>query len=146
MTTETRGPEARVDVDVPDRRRRGYTSYTQTHGDAAAARLARAFAEIAREGVEAHGGDVIELRGDEALAVSTSAPAALRAAVDLQLAFADEVELHPELLLRVDRQVDAGPAVPVEGGTGGRVEPGGAPVRAGPGDVFASAGVLRFAG
>ena len=105
MTTETRGPEARVDVrtfliaDV-----RGYTSYTQTHGDAAAARLARAFAEIAREGVEAHGGDVIELRGDEALAVFTSAPAALRAAVDLQLAFADEVELHPELPSGGDRR------------------------------------------
>jgi class 3 adenylate cyclase len=43
---------------------RGYTNYTQRHGDEAAARLASVFAEIAREGVEAHGGDVIELRGD----------------------------------------------------------------------------------
>lgn len=149
MTTETRGPEARVDVrtfliaDV-----RGYTSFTQTYGDAAAARLARAFAEIAREGVEAHGGDVIELRGDEALAVFASAPAALRAAVDLQLAFADEVELHPELPLRVGIGVDAGPAVPVEGGYRGAALNLAARLcgKAGPGDVFASAGVLRFAG
>jgi class 3 adenylate cyclase len=43
---------------------RGYTSFTQSRGDEAAARLAGAFAEIAREGVEAHGGEVIELRGD----------------------------------------------------------------------------------
>ena len=68
---------------------RGYTAFTQAHGDQAAARLATTFAEIAREGVEAHGGEVIELRGDEALAVFTMAPAALRAAVDLQMVFAD---------------------------------------------------------
>jgi class 3 adenylate cyclase len=35
---------------------RGYTSFTQFHGDEAAARLAAKFAEIAREGVEARGG------------------------------------------------------------------------------------------
>jgi class 3 adenylate cyclase len=64
---------------------RGYTSYTRARGDDAAARLASTFAEIAREGVEAHGGVVIELRGDEALAVFESAESALRAAVDLQL-------------------------------------------------------------
>ena len=52
---------------------RGYTSFTQSHGGEAAAQLAAAFAEIAREGVEARGGEVIELRGDEALAVFTSA-------------------------------------------------------------------------
>jgi class 3 adenylate cyclase len=48
---------------------RGYTAFTQSRGDEAAARLASTFAEIAREGVEAHEGHVIELRGDEALAV-----------------------------------------------------------------------------
>src|SRR5918998_1591801 len=46
---------------------RGYTAFTQEHGDEAAARLAGRFAEIAREGVEAHDGEVVELRGDEAL-------------------------------------------------------------------------------
>jgi WD40 repeat protein/class 3 adenylate cyclase len=127
---------------------RGYTSYTQTYGDDAAARLAAAFAEIAREGVEAHEGEVIELRGDEALAVFTSAGGALRAAVDLQLIFADEIELHPDLPLRVGIGVDAGPAVPVEGGYRGGALNLAARLcsKAGPGEVFASEGVLRVAG
>src|ERR1051325_2873739 len=73
---------------------RGYTSFTQEHGDEAAAQLAATFAEIAREGVEAYGGRVVELRGDEALAVFTSPRQALRAAVELQAAFADETELN----------------------------------------------------
>ena len=72
---------------------RGYTSFTQTRGDDAAARLVTTFAEIANEAVEARSGRVIELRGDEALAVFASARQALRAAVDLQLAFLDEMEL-----------------------------------------------------
>jgi WD40 repeat protein/class 3 adenylate cyclase len=95
---------------------RGYTAYTQSRGDEAAARLAAAFAEIAREGVEGHGGDVIELRGDEALAIFRSARDALRAAVDLQVTFADEVQLDPSVPLLVGIGLDAGEAVPVDGG------------------------------
>jgi WD40 repeat protein/class 3 adenylate cyclase len=127
---------------------RGYTSYTQAHGDEAAARLAATFAEIAREGVEARGGDVIELRGDEALAVFESSPDALRAAVDLQLVFADEVELHPDLPLRVGIGVDAGAAVPVEGGYRGGALNLAARLcsKAGPGEVLASRGVLERSG
>jgi transcriptional regulator with XRE-family HTH domain len=48
---------------------RGYTRFTQEQGDEAAAKLANRFADIAREVVTARGGEVIELRGDEALAV-----------------------------------------------------------------------------
>src|SRR5262245_9715244 len=127
---------------------RGYTSYTQKHGDDAAARLAGAFAEIAREGVEAHGGEVIELRGDEALAVFASGADALRAAVDLQLVFADEIALHPGLPLRVGIGVDTGPAVPVEGGYRGGALNLAARLcsKAGPGEVFASEGALSLAG
>lgn len=127
---------------------RGYTSYTHTYGDDAAAHLAAAFAEIAREGVEAHGGEVIELRGDEALAVFGSAAEALRAAVDLQLIFADEVELHPALPLRVGIGVDSGPAVPVEGGYRGGALNLAARLcsKAGPGEVLASDGAVRGAG
>ena len=47
---------------------RGYTLFTNERGDEAAAKLAAKFASIARAGVEARGGTVIELRGDEALA------------------------------------------------------------------------------
>jgi hypothetical protein len=42
---------------------RGYTVFTQERGDEDAAKLASKFASIAREGVEAHGGKVVELRG-----------------------------------------------------------------------------------
>ena len=51
---------------------RGYTRFTHEHGDAEAARLAKKFAELARDSVEARGGRVIELRGDEAFAVFSS--------------------------------------------------------------------------
>lgn len=91
---------------------------------------------------------MIELRGDEALAVFSSPAAALRAAVDLQLVFADEIALHPGLPLRVGIGVDAGPAVPVEGGYRGGALNLAARLcsKAGPGEVFASQGVLGLAG
>ena len=87
---------------------RGYTRFTQTHGDEAAARLAGRFAAIARERVELHGGNLIELRGDEALCVFTSPRAALRAASDIQRQFADQIRADPELPLRVGIGIDAG--------------------------------------
>jgi class 3 adenylate cyclase len=74
---------------------RGYTRFTALHGDEAASRLATRFADVAAEGVEAWGGELVELRGDEALAVFDSARAALRAAVELQSAFADETAMDP---------------------------------------------------
>ena len=95
---------------------RGYTSFTQTRGDEAAAHLAWMFAEIAREGVEGHGGEVIELRGDEALAVFRSPREAVRAAVALQLTFADEVQIDSSVPLLVGMGLDAGEAVQVDGG------------------------------
>src|SRR5688500_2953973 len=51
---------------------RGYTHFTQEHGAEAAARLTSRFAEIVREQVQAREGSVVELRGDEALAVFRS--------------------------------------------------------------------------
>lgn len=95
---------------------RGYTSFTQGHGDEAAARLAAKFAEIAREGIEAHSGQLLELRGDEALAVFASVRASLRCAAELQGVFADETSLDPDLPLTVGIGIDVGEAVPVEGG------------------------------
>src|SRR5579871_5301269 len=76
---------------------RGYTRFTVEHGDEAAARLASAFAQLAREVVSASGGEVIELRGDEALAVFNSSRQALRAAVDLQEGFAAASAADPLL-------------------------------------------------
>src|SRR5918996_3718207 len=95
---------------------RGYTVFTQEHGDEAAAQLAGKFAVVAREGVEARGGTVVELRGDEALAVFDSARQAIRAAVELQRRFVDATVADPTLPLAVGIGLDAGEAVPVEGG------------------------------
>lgn len=95
---------------------RGYTAFTQVHGDEAAAALTGKFAQVAREGIEANGGRLLELRGDEALAVFTSARASLRAAVVLQEVFTDETRLEPGLPLTVGIGLDAGEVVPVEGG------------------------------
>ncbi len=80
---------------------RGYTVFTQERGDEAAAALAGKFARVAREGVEARGGTVVELRGDEALVVFDSARQAIRAAVELQRRFVDETVAEPMLPLAV---------------------------------------------
>src|SRR5918912_1325170 len=95
---------------------RGYTRFTQEQGDEAAARLAARFAALMREGVDAHGGQVRELRGDEALAVFASPRQAMRAAVAVQASFAEAMAANPGLPLTVGMGLDAGEAVPVEGG------------------------------
>ena len=119
---------------------RGYTRFTQEFGDEAAARLATKFAAVAREVVTDHGGQVIELRGDEALAVFTSARRALRASIELQKRFAVETERDPQLPLRVGIGLDAGEVVPVEEGYRGGALNLAARLSslAGPGEVLAS--------
>jgi class 3 adenylate cyclase len=96
---------------------RGYSRYTEQHGDEAAARLAARFTEIVNESVEAHGGDVVEFRGDEALIVFTSARQAIRAAVDLQEEFEEETSVNRECALRVGIGIDSGEAVQLQDGT-----------------------------
>jgi branched-chain amino acid transport system substrate-binding protein len=95
---------------------RGYTSFTQTHGDEPAAHLAATFATLAREAVAATGGELVELRGDEALCVFPSARQALRAAVAMQVRLRDPSRDEPAFPLGVGIGVAAGEAVPVEGG------------------------------
>ncbi|HEV7127036.1 MAG TPA: helix-turn-helix domain-containing protein, partial [Ktedonobacterales bacterium] len=90
---------------------RGYTRYTVEHGDEAAARLAQRFATLVRATVGPLGGRLIELRGDEALVAFVSARQALRAAVALQAHFGEQTPPLP-----VGIGLDAGEAVPLEGG------------------------------
>lgn len=126
---------------------RGYTLFTQERGDEAAAKLAAKFAGVAREGVEAFGGEVIELRGDEALAVFVSPRQAIRAAVELQARFVDETEADPSLPLPVGIGLDAGEAVPMEGGWRGGALNLAARLcgQAGPGEILASQEVAHLA-
>lgn len=105
---ETRTAEQRtfLIVDI-----RGYTKYTDEHGDEAAAALAKRFAELATQAVEAREGVLLELRGDEALAHFASARQALRAAIDMQQLMADAM-----LPRGVGIGLDTGEAVAVAGG------------------------------
>ena len=95
---------------------RGYSRYTEECGDEAAAALSARFAEIVNEDVAAHDGQLVEMRGDEALVVFTSARQAIRAAVDLQAQFqeaADEFDIP----LRVGIGIDSGEAVQLDDGS-----------------------------
>jgi WD40 repeat protein/class 3 adenylate cyclase len=95
---------------------RGYTTFTRIHGDAMAAKLAKKFADLARDAVEARGGSVIELRGDEALAVFSAPDQAVRAAVELQAIFTEATAEDSTLPFPVGVGIDTGEAVAVEGG------------------------------
>jgi YVTN family beta-propeller protein len=127
---------------------RGYTKFTQEHGDEAASRLTAAFAEATRAGVSQRGGEVIELRGDEALAVFGSARQALRAAVELQDRYAEVRAADPGLPLLVGIGLDAGEAVPLERGYRGAALNLAARLcsNAGPDEIIASEGVVHLAG
>jgi DNA-binding SARP family transcriptional activator/class 3 adenylate cyclase len=97
---------------------RGYTSLSDSHGDQAAADVAERFLAIARDRVEARSGSVVDVRGDEVLAVFDSAREALRAALDLQAGVAAEPADGD--MLGVGIGLDAGEAVQVGDGFRGR--------------------------
>jgi WD40 repeat protein/DNA-binding SARP family transcriptional activator/class 3 adenylate cyclase/tRNA A-37 threonylcarbamoyl transferase component Bud32 len=126
---------------------RGYTLFTQERGDEAAARLTARFAGFVREQIEARDGSVIELRGDEALAVFRSPRQAIRAAVELQARLLEETTATPDLPLPVGIGLDAGEAVPVEGGYRGGALNLAARLcsEAGPGEILASRSVVHLA-
>jgi WD40 repeat protein/class 3 adenylate cyclase len=95
---------------------RGYTRFTRERGDEAAAILARRFADLARDAVEARSGLVIELRGDEALAVFDDPGQAVRASLEFQATCSEESHADPSFPLPVGIGIDVGDAVPVEDG------------------------------
>jgi class 3 adenylate cyclase len=90
---------------------RGYTKYTRERGDEAAAALTRQFALLVGAAVTDHEGTLVELRGDEALAVFVSPRQALRTALAIQGAVAEA-----RLPGGVGIGLDAGEAIPVDGG------------------------------
>jgi YVTN family beta-propeller protein len=126
---------------------RGYTRFTQVHGDEEAGRLATAFAELARETITSSGGELIELRGDEALCVFGSARQALRAAVELQINLRRQTDEGPAFPLPIGVGLDAGEAVPIEGGYRGGALNTAARLcsLAGPGQILATDTVVSLA-
>ena len=127
---------------------RGYTRFSHKHGDEAAARLTAQFADVAAEAVEAHGGEVVEQRGDEVLAVFGSARRAIKAAVELQDVLAAESSAGMSTAMVAGVGLDAGEAVPVAGGYRGRALNLAARLcaRAEGGEVLASSQVVHLAG
>jgi class 3 adenylate cyclase len=111
VTERTSGVRTFLIADI-----RGYSRYTEECGDEAAAALSKKFATIVNEDVEAHGGGLAEMRGDEALVVFTSARAAIRAAVDLQAQFREAADEY-QIPLQVGIGIDSGEAVQLEDGS-----------------------------
>lgn len=95
---------------------RGYTRFTREFGDQAASGVAARFAAIVRDAAPSFDGELLELRGDEAMCVFSSARQALRAAVEIQRRLRTPGELGETLALAVGIGLDAGEAVPTEGG------------------------------
>ena len=126
---------------------RGYTPFTQEHGDEAAADLATRFAAIVQEHVAARDGALIEVRGDEALATFRSPRKAIRAAVELQGRFLEETRIRPARPLPVGIGLDVGEAVPVAGGYRGGALNLAARLcgEAGPGEILGSQSLVHLA-
>ena len=122
MAEDTRSGEVAPSVSGADIRTflfadmRGYTRFTQDHGDEAASALAGRFADLVRETVPEFEGELLELRGDEALCVFRSARQALRASIELQRQLRTATEDEPAFPLGVGIGLDAGEAVPTQGG------------------------------
>jgi class 3 adenylate cyclase len=126
---------------------RGYTTYTYEHRDEDAAALTLRFAETARAAIEGQGGRVVELRGDEVMAVFASARAGLRAAVELQQRLAELSSADPDNAIHCGIGLEAGEAVPVEDGYRGLALNLAARLcsRAAPGEILAGETVIALA-
>src|SRR5438132_5055084 len=126
---------------------RGYTRFTREHGDEAASELATRFAGLVREVADQFGGQLLELRGDEALCVFVSARQALRAAVEIQRRLRTPDGGGWVYPLGVGMGMDAGEAVPTAGGyRGAALNMAGRLVSlAGPGQILATERVAGLA-
>ena len=126
---------------------RGYTRFTEQHGDEAAARLTARFADVARIILEHWDGQLVEVRGDEVLGVFASARQALRAAQDLHTRYAEESRTHADWPAGIGIGLDIGEAVHVEDGYRGAALNRAARLcsLAGPGEVLVSTGVVYVA-
>jgi DNA-binding SARP family transcriptional activator/class 3 adenylate cyclase/ABC-type glycerol-3-phosphate transport system substrate-binding protein len=125
---------------------RGYTRFSDTRGDEAAAALAERFVSVASEHVEIHTGTIVEVRGDEILASFDSAREAIRAALDLQGALASGPAA--EIPLGAGIGIDAGEAVPLGHGYRGRALNMAARLcaRARPGEILVTPELVHLAG
>lgn len=106
MAERTASPKTFLFADV-----RGFTRFTQEHGDAATAAMIQTFLGTAATALGDRG-EVVETRGDEVIAAFQSTRAALEAAIEMQRALASN-EAGP---IPVGIGIDIGEAVPVGDG------------------------------
>jgi class 3 adenylate cyclase/tetratricopeptide (TPR) repeat protein len=125
---------------------RGYTQFTVEHGDEAAAKLAMRFAAAARQVVSAREGRVVEVRGDEVLSVFSSTRQALWASIELNASFARESAVDRAPPIQIGIGLDAGEAIPVDGGYRGAALNLAARLcsLAGPGEILATETVTNL--
>jgi class 3 adenylate cyclase len=95
---------------------RDYTVFVETHGDAEAARLIRAFRSIVRAEVRAKRGVEIKTEGDSFYLVFSSPGDAVRCALGIARRTQAHNDRHPDLPLRVGIGINAGEAVEHDGG------------------------------
>jgi adenylate cyclase len=105
-------------------------------------------AVVAQEEINAGGGDVVEIQGDEVVAVFTSARHAMQAALQLQSRFEKETEADHDLPMHVGIGLDAGEVIPAGDGFSGRalILASRLCSIAHAGEVLASEGVVHLAG
>lgn len=107
MTERAASPKTFLIADV-----RGYTRYTQEHGDSAASALVGSFLGTTEPILRERGGELVETRGDEVVAAFDSSRSALEAAVEMQRALVSN-DAGP---IPVGIGIDIGEAVPFENG------------------------------
>jgi DNA-binding SARP family transcriptional activator/class 3 adenylate cyclase/ABC-type glycerol-3-phosphate transport system substrate-binding protein len=125
---------------------RGYTRFSDARGDEAAAALAERFVSVASERIDMRAGTVVEVRGDEILAVFDSAREAIHAALELQAELASDQ--RADVPLGVGIGIDAGEAVPLGDGFRGRALNLAARLcaRARPGEILVTSELVHLAG
>jgi DNA-binding NarL/FixJ family response regulator/class 3 adenylate cyclase len=139
MADRTAAPKTFLFADV-----RGFTRFTQEHGDVATAAMIETFLGAASSAVAGADGEVVETRGDEVIAAFASTRAALEAAIGMQRSLAS----HESGPIPVGIGIDIGEAVPVGDGYLGNALNLASRLcgAAGPGEILTTREVAHVAG
>jgi class 3 adenylate cyclase len=94
---------------------RGYTSFTERHGDAAASEIVTEYRRLARAEIARTGGREMQIEGDGIFVVFDSAHRAVECALAILAASADHTTRRPDRPVRVGIGVHAGEPIVQDG-------------------------------
>ena len=94
---------------------RGFTSYTEQHGDAAASEMVTEYRRIVRAEIARNRGTEVKTEGDSFFVVFESTLSALECALGIQRACAEHTARRPELPVRVGIGLHAGEPIVEKG-------------------------------